>query len=392
MPADAPTVGETWEMTNPATGQLLMAVVTEATDTAVRLLSRQQRRISFPVRSFLLIWRFVQEAPEQPCAYADCQSQGYIQVNDLGRWVWVCQSHIPAHARPLLPTDNNFDNWFSQGAADDRCPSCNTEALAEGSSQREMEGHTIHRCGSCDTLWVRETGVDDDVLGLWAGETIQEVATLLDSLGQRVQAAVGRRVWQEMVQVLGGIVSSTGVAGVPVRMHTGDPLSVLLFGDRPSGRGVRQGVQRLGGQPNRNSGMTIPEAGSHWASRRTGRVIFVDQIRYATLTGQSGQRIRVEGTDTESGGPVEIWLEDFVKEYIPHRPAEPAIESAPCAIGEQWADSSNRVVEIVGIEDGDVVVLLESGSRAMIPTGVFRARYHKVPPRRSAIERILEDD
>jgi hypothetical protein len=394
MPADQPAVGETWVMTDPATGEPAQAVITDISETSIRLLSRQQRRLTFPVRSFPMMWRFVQEAPEQPCAHAQCGNQGYLQVNDLGRWVWVCHAHVPARVQFLLPTDNNLDNWTSEGAAADQCPSCNTSADSDGSSVREMEGHQVHRCGSCNALWARATGLDDDTLGVWGGEVVQEMAAVLESLGQRARAFVGRQLWQAMHEVLGPI-ANRGVAGVPVRMHTGNPLAVVLLGDQPSTRGVTtRGVQRLGGQPSRqNPGASIPEEGSRWVNSQTGKVLNVNQIRYASQTGgQSGRRIRIDGTDMESKNPVEVWLEDFVKEFVPHR-TEPAVEeTAPCNIGEEFADSTGKVVEVVDIEAGQIVVKLDSGNKALIPTGIFRTRYTKVPPRRSALDRVLDDD
>lgn len=337
----------------------------------------------------------VQEAPEQSCAYAGCQSSGYLQVQDLGRWVWVCQQHLPAHAQPLLPTDNNLDNWSSQGADEERCPSCNETANSAGSSVRDMEGHQVHRCGSCSTLWVRETPPEGEEPGIWGGEIIERLASVLETIGQQAQAFAGRTIWQSLFEVFGSSLQQTGVAGVPVRMHTGNPMSVVLLGARPQ-TNVNRGVQRLGGQPDRQSpSQSIPEEGSTWKllGSRSKRIFTVERIRYADQPDQPGRRIQIEGID-DKGKAFQVWLDEFLQKYELHRQTEPAIPAigVPCEIGEEWADSSGKTVKIVDIEAGQIVVEMETGGRALVPTYILSSRYKKVPPRRGALDRLLDDD
>lgn len=377
MPFGNPNVGETWEVTDPVTNQPSQAVVTEVGETFVRLLSRQQRRIAFPTRSFHLMWRFIQEAPAQSCAFSGCASRGYLQVNDLGRWVWVCQAHIPPHTRILLPADNRFETAGESG----QCPSCGNPVGSAGSSHRELEGHTVHRCGACNTLWVQESIAETEEAALRSREIIRELTYLLENEGQPIKVFVGRMVWG-FLQELGPVQD---IAGAEILLHEGgDPLSVTVVGSHV--RPLR--VQRLGGQPDRQN---IPEEGSLWQDCQSGKVMQVAQIRFATLIGQSGRQVRVEGTVVEDGSPVEVWLEDFVKTYSPYK-LHTEDNILPCAVGEFWADSADRRVEVTGFDGDYVVIKLDSGNPAVVPVKTFKDKYKKVPPRRTALDRIIEDD
>lgn len=392
-------------MNDPATGQAAQAVITEIDDTSVRLLSRQQRRLTFPLRSFRLMWRFIQEAPAQPCAYADCPAQGYVQVNDLGRWVWVCQAHLPAHAAPFLPTDDPSNGPPSEN----RCPTCSASIQSPSSSHRVMDGHTIRRCGSCNTLWVMETA-PGNAGGIWATETVQNVASLLESQGYRVRALLGRSLWTAVEEMWG--TSVTHLSGVEARQQPElPPEAVILIGDRP-----RTNIQRLGGQPNRQSpGEAIPEEGSHWSHRESGEVIQVEKIRFATQMGQAGRRILIEArTTSETPRQLELWLEDFLRTYQ----TAPSVEVSeapnlppPCSVGEMWMDPSGRIVEILAVDERFVEVRLASGkyveaelgnaskkeihaagALGVVRVGFFREKYRKAPPRKSALDRVLEDE
>jgi hypothetical protein len=389
MPVNNPMVGETWEMTDPVSGQPAQAVVISLTDTAVRLMSRQKRTLNFPLRSFHLTWRFLREAPVQSCAYAGCTEQGYIQVNTLGSWVWVCHTHLPIHARPLLPVDNNFNAWSSSGASPENCPSCSTPIGSEGYSYRELSGHTVHRCGSCNVVWVQGVLPESEYPGLDGGEVVQDLAIILEQEGFRARALVGQEIWVSMLSLLGP-VGDTGVAGVEIRMHTGDPRSIILLGDRP---GPRTGIRRLGGQPDRPTA-TIPEIGSLWQDSQSGKVMLVNEVRFATLTGQAGRQIRIEGTLTENKAPVEVWLEDFVKSYVPHRTSPSPLEdrTAPCSIGEVWEDSRGQQVDITEVNADFVEGRLSTGGLIIVQMATFRSKYKKVPPRKSALDRILDED
>ncbi len=388
MPANNPSVGETWEMTDPTTDQPALAVITDVSPTSIHLMSRQQRRLVFPFRSFRHIWRFVQAAPEQSCAFADCGNKGYLRVHDLGQWVWVCRQHIPAHSRPLLPTDNNLDNWSSNGANEERCPSCNAEVSSKGSSVREVEGHQLYRCGSCDTLWVQETASENvEDLYAWGKEVVERTASILESFGHRAQAFLGRTIWQALIETLGTTIES--IADVPVRMHTGNPLSIILLGN--SQINTTRGVPRLGGQPDRQSpGESIPEVGSVWTTSHSKRLFTVEQIRYAKRDGHAGRRIRIEG-HTDKDKTFRVWLDEFLQKYQLCESDKAAIE-VPCSIGEEWKDSTDKVVKILDIEEGQVVVELDNGEKALIPIHVIRRQYEKVPSRRTALDRLLDDD
>jgi len=386
MPSDNPAVGETWEMVDPATGQPAQAVVTDINDTSVWLVSRQQRRLSFPLRSFHLIWKFIQEAPEQSCAYEGCPSQGYIQVNDLGRWVWVCRSHLPAAVRPYLPTDVLVDD------DGEHCPSCSASVQFPGSSHRELEGFTLNRCGSCDIVWVRVVGTNQDAgsdleVGLWGRETIRDVAALLESQGLRVRAIIGTDIERGLMTALGS--SRIGsVEGVEVSMSqnpTANPASLILLGDRP-----RTNVQRLGGQPDRQSpGEAVPDVGSRWIHRGRNQVFEVGRVHITKHPEEPGSRVRVDGS-FEGGSHQEVWLDEFTRNFY----REVVETPPPCEAGEEWADSSGITVKVADVDTSEhlVAVELDSGGSAVIPFNVFHAKYTKVPPRRSAIDRVLDDD
>jgi hypothetical protein len=235
---------------------------------------------------------------------------------------------------------------------------------------------------------MQEVVADNELPGVEGGELVQELAAILEHEGFRARALIGQDVWTSMLSLLGP-VGEVGIAGVEVRMHTGNTKSVILLGDRPTGR--RMGVRRLGGQPDRPTS-AIPDTGSFWQDCQSGRVMRVDQIRFATLSGQSGRQVRIEGTLAEGNAPVEVWLEDFVKTYVPHRVDPPDRLPPPCSAGESWEDSSGIRVEVTGADSDFVEVRLESGGPAVIPAATFRAKYKKVPPRKSALDRVLDED
>lgn len=371
-------------MVDPATGRPGQAVITDVSETSVRLTNQFNRRFSFPRQSFRQVWRFVQSAPEQVCAYDGCQDVGYLQVNQLGRWVWVCRAHCPIHIRPLLPTE---DPQTPQGG-DEGCPLCGALKECEGASVQTVGIHQIHGCGVCNSRWIRMVGNEEGVnLATWALEVIPDTATLFEERGLRVQAFVGEDIQQAILETYGTAYTSNA-SGVPIRAHRGGPLEILVTGDRPATNVPSNGVRRLGGQPDRvTTGTTIPNVGSEWIHKITGKVLRVEGIRYATQIHQAGRRIRVDGIDGD-GEPVEIWLEDFGKEYAVYTPD---IESLP-SVGEEWEDSAGIWVKIAGVEEDQIVVELSTGNRAIVPAQVFMSRYKKAPIRRTALERLLEDD
>jgi hypothetical protein len=238
-------------------------------------------------------------------------------------------------------------------------------------------------------VWVREEGSFDDELetGLWGSETIQEVAAVLESQGLRARAFVGT-VIERGIQTVLGTTELGIVGGVEVNASsnpTANPVSVVVLGDRP-----RTNVQRLGGQPNRQSpGESVPDVGSRWVHGATSRVFEVERVHIARHPEEPGSRVRVDGS-FEGESRQEIWLDEFTRNFSRERVETPP----PCEVGEEWADSSGITVKITDVDTSDhlVEVKLSSGNPAVIPFNTFQAKYTKVPPRRSAIDRVLDDD
>ena len=474
MPADNPLVGETWEMTDPATGQAAQAVVTEATPQAIRLVARLGRHLAMPRRSFLMTWHFVQEAPAQVCAHGACEEPAYLQVNDLGNWVWVCPNHLPAHIQPLLPTDTPGDPTTL-----DQCPVCRASAV--GAGEREVESVTIRHCESCDSYWVFMTGEgdpDDETEhfenGLRFGEALQDVAHLLESDGLAVRALIGPIAWDALRRTTGDLSfnRSLGATSGPsnpqfagVELTTEDSLgnSLALIGERP-----RTGVQRLGGQPDRSEESELPEEGSVWTNTKIH--LRVDRVSLATQGGQGGQRLVVYGTVVDVGvdssialgATAEYWVGEFVRWF--HRAldyqlpgdtstAEPTDETGlpqadstwwekrtyrrvvvqkateirdepvvqfstssqpgtvlllksffenysaeplppPCAVNEEWepktgSESLFRIREV--LESSALVSSPGEEQSREVPFYILTTRYKKTT-RRSALERIMDDD
>jgi len=402
MPASDPLIGETWEMTDPATGQAAQAVVTEATPQLIRLVARLGRLINMPRRSFLLTWRFVQDAPAQICAFSSCEEPAYLQVNDLGNWVWVCPKHLPAHVDPLLPTDNPED-----ATALDRCPICRSSTT--GATEREVEAFTILHCGSCDTYWVFLAGQAEDTDearfedGLRFGEHLQDVAAHLESDGLAVRALIGLQAWQSLQRTTGLKVTAvqehedgtstrveqteaTQFMGVQLTIEQSLGNSLVLLGERP-----RTGVQRLGGQPSTDEDApeSLPEEGSIWTNTKLH--LRVDRVGLASqgqVGPRTGQRLTIfgtvlDGTDSiAQGATAEYSAIEFFQWFRPAPNYQPdaSMTDWPQPGDVWWERRTFRKITVqrtARIKDV-VAVQFDRGMALALPD--FRKAYSVEPP------------
>jgi hypothetical protein len=388
MPADNPLIGETWETTDPATGQAAQAVVTEVNPQAVRLVARLGRLIAMPRRSFLMNWRFVLEAPAQKCAHNQCDEPAYLQVNDLGTWVWICPKHLPAHVVPLLPTD-------TPGAALDRCPVCGSA----GSESREFGAHEINRCGACNTYWsvlMGEGSGDVESLedGLRFGEHLQDLADQLESEGLAVRGIIGPQAWRSLHRTTNLQVNRTyeaedgsltrvqeetrhSFAGVQLTENIALGNALVVLGERP-----RTGVQRLGGQPSNDTPApeAIPEVGSWWTN---GTVhIHIDHVLRTTCGGDPrGRRLMVQG-ESNIGTKVEFYLSEFLQLYHLDASYEPEAESPdlPQLGSTWWETKAFRKVTIQRTLRVNGVLAVQLNSGTVLSLEAFRTSHTPEPP------------
>ncbi len=408
MPADSPLVGETWEMTDPVTGEAAQAVVSEVDSGAVRLIARLGRHLAMPRRSFLMTWHFVLEAPAQVCAHGQCEELAYLRVNDLGAWVMVCKDHLPAHIQPLLPTDDPDSSSF------DRCPLCSASTHGQASNSHEVEGVVIEHCGSCDCYWVSVLGESDEEddqaaefdRGVQLGEALSDVAPLLEQRGLRVRGVIGQQALVALQRTIGGAglsqENTPSFQGVELTVQPLLGNHLVLIGDRP-----RTGVQRLGGTPGRQPGgpevLSVPERGTSWGHLSGGPTVRVEDVSIGEVADGPGQRMVVKARTLDIPvREVQFGLQEFLGLYR-QLPSNKAVsetppkerrtpEPPPCKVGEEWTSPEGKFVKVTRITDNSVIVRHEEGLAQTIPTYIFRTRYKKAPPRRSVYERLMEDD
>jgi len=347
MPSDNPLVGETWETVDMSTGQAAQAVVIEVNPQMVRLQARLGRTMTMPHRSFHLTWKFVLDAPLEACAYQDCRNPAHFQVNDLGRWVWVCPGHLPAHVVPLLPTD-------TPGDAGTRCPTCGSTASPD---TQEVGAATVRHCSRCNNLWGYLVGEEDPnteegrfANGLSFGEHLQDLADHFNSEGLQVRGLVGLLAWEALkaaapLRVVR--VDNPGqdaearfpqaavvqFAGIPLRIVPGFGNDLAVIGEHP------KGVQRLGSGPSvAVEPEALPEVGSVWVDS-DGLRLTVDSVGLSEDSRQ-GRRLVARGTPEGSNTTVRTFpLSDFIRYFrlAPKEAPEPAPEGdGPVKPGSTW--------------------------------------------------------
>lgn len=287
MPANTPQLGETWEFNDPQSGRPAQAVVLAVTSTAVQLMNRLGRTINVPLRSFLSVWRFIRATPGQTCAHAECESVGYLRVQDQGNWVWICENHRPAWVQPLLPTDNPNDESLPGGLA--QCPCCGA-AIERAFQTEEIRDtlFTIRTCQTCSRRWVLLIGMGDEMDGMRFADAVIGLAEFFEGEHLRAYAYVGSTALDAMRRAAGGLGSVSGspqLAGVELQRQDGfGANNIIVVGENP-----RTGVQSLGPGTARVVGESIlPEPGTLW--RGSGESVKVlaatrTDIRIETAVG-----------------------------------------------------------------------------------------------------------
>lgn len=394
MPADRPLVGETWETVDAATGRAAQAVVTEAANQVVRLQARFGRTLTMPQRSFLMTWRFVLEAPARVCAHAQCNEPAYLQVNDLGTWVWVCPKHLPAHVVPLLPTD-------APGDPSTNCPTCNSSAA--GASGREVGVFTVQRCQRCENYWAYLVGEGDPNNaeehfsdGLRFGEGIQDLTEHFEGEGLRVRGIVGGLAWEALRKAAPVNVVAIHNAGQDTETRTTQPERLQFAGieltlsstlgnalaivaERP------RGVQRLGGSPGAEpqEPETLPEVGSTWVNEEGARVS-VDSVGLSTVDTRRGRRMVVAVTAEDgSASTREFPLADFLRYYrrAPQPPPPDTTEGDPPRMGSTWWEK--RTYRKVFVQKRVVLqgqALVQTNQGNLIPVKDFLDKHTEQAP------------
>jgi hypothetical protein len=289
-------------MTDPSTGNPAQAAIAQIDETAVFLVNRMGRRISMPRRSFNLSWHFVFNAPEQRCAHGDCDMPGYLQMQQLGRWVWVCIHHLPPGTNPLLPCDRP---GTQTQVALEQCPGCRapTNLPGSGSASRAGTVHTIHRCGACNRQWVLLIGQGSASDGLWYGGAIQEAAAALEEGDLSVRCLMGSVAFQSLERAAGRLGDPPSIGGVPLILNESHGSNnAVVLGERPS-----TGIQRMGGQPDQATPpppSVLPTVGSLWRFKGSPAPVYeVSRVDYA-----------MSRTDTvPSPGDIHVTVQEIVE-------------------------------------------------------------------------------
>lgn len=358
MPVTDPQVGETWEFDDPQMGRPSQAVISSASPTAISLLTRLGRAVAVPRRSFLMVWRFILGAPGETCAYASCESPGFLQVQDLGSWVWVCEGHRPAWVQPLLPTDSPQDESLPGGLS--QCPCCGSGIHGQSNTAHQIEGTTfvVRRCNSCTRQWSLLIGHNDPEDGIRFAEAVQEVATLFENQGQRAYAMTGSVALDAMRRAAGGLGSITGspqIAGIELQSRDEfGSNNVIVVGEN-----VRTGVQSLGsgeahvhgdpigpGVTRLRGDLLLPQLGTLWRSQQGESV----QVLSADREG-----VRLDG----GSQPWTVSVEAFFAEFTEERD-HVAVEQRPGAsarlmpqLNTIWQGSHGTgLVLVISVSDG----------------------------------------
>lgn len=345
MPANTPQLGETWEFNDPQSGRPAQAVVLAVTSTAVQLMNRLGRTINVPLRSFLSVWRFIRGTPGQTCAHADCESVGYLRVQDLGNWVWVCENHRPAWVQPLLPTDNPNDESLPGGLA--QCPCCGA-AIERAYQTEEVRDvlFSIRTCQTCSRRWVLLIGMGDEEDGFRFADAVIGLAEYFEGEGLRAFAYVGSTALDSMRRAAGGLGSVSGapqIAGVELQNQDGfGSNNIIVVGENPR----RTGVQSLGPGTARVVGESIlPETGTLW--RGGGESVKVLQATRASVQIETAVGVR------------DVTLSHFFSHYTQdreHVQLEHGANRETFLVPQLttiWETTQGRgLVQIVGVERG----------------------------------------
>lgn len=387
MPENNPQVGETWEIINPSTSTPEQAVIGSFTPTAVRLISRLGRVISFPHRSFELSWKFAHGLQDHDCKA--CPNPGYLQIEEAGVWVWVCEEHLPPEQNRIRLPGDNPRNLESLPGGISQCPNC--QLAIRDDRPFDAGSFTCHRCLGCNHIWtlLLGRGIPEDGLNL--SEMIIDVADALhgrvmslealvgSAALSAIQRAVGDRSWRSGAHIGGVHVTSASRFG---------SLSVVIVG--PSGTA---NVSRLGGIPDRGHVHNEkdadeqlakmdgqPKPGDTWFHSTAGTPAYVHNLD-ATPEGDPFVIFREDPSEPASN----LLLKDFLSEYT-FQEVPP-----PCQVGDELVKSTDDSLWIVTemTPDAHQAVVRSKGGRR-IPLTFHEVRLHyRTLVRKSAYEHLL---
>lgn len=347
---------------------------------SVNLINRLARNLVVPLRSFLLSWTFVADAPQELCAHGSCTVPGYLQVQDLGHWVWVCRDHLPAWVQPLLPTDSPEDRSSLPGGLD-QCPECDASTRHLGSSTSLLHDTlTLHRCGQCTRRWVLLIGTGDVGDGHRFAEVIPLVAEALEGTGLAAHVHAGHAALMSISRAVGTPLSDGVLQVAGVEVGPGDDRfgsnAIIVVGQMP-----RTGIQRLGGQPDQATSygpptrrrpanrppitptrLPHPEVGTIWQARNTDTpmVVMIDGVR--TNIGANRNMVcmvsfrgaRADGIGPQDEMEVSRFIQLFQQSLdadAPVLPPPPAGPGASPRVGSTWWHvQTSAPIQVVTVE------------------------------------------
>jgi len=402
MPADSPQIGEVWVLPNQPTlttsGEGGEALVVGIWGEVVTLYSRRGRRIILPQRSFLLMWQFVRALGEPShCSTIPCMNPAWFEYNGPdphsdSRAIPVCWAHIPA---------DTTVGFLEQGTAiQGQCPACLAGSRSNGGGSSEVRGLRINSCGQCrrDWVWFSPTRSTPEACVLLA-EQCSAAAEILEERGLVARIRAGAGAFEMIHKAVGALGEPPHLHGIQIaRLPT--PLTAstnttYVIGYQP--REVHRGVQRLGGQPDQGPDIPAkaetftnnpkpgplrvpPEAlvpGASWWNKASYEAAFIVEVGVKMSTSEVCIKFR------DSGIPEVLTLDAFLAQYT-DRPPTP-----PCAVGEEWEDSRERMVTVKAMEESAAKVEDSQGQAYLLPYSQFH-QWRKVI-RRSVYDRLIDD-
>lgn len=352
VPEENPELGETWELFDPIQGKASQAVVIELTEGSpntapiVRVMNRLGRRITVARSLFRLNWRFVHEAPNQACWYADrperCQDKAFFRIQEADGWVWVCTRHIPAGRTVQFPFDRVEERALGTPEVIG-CPACHTPTRRAATIDEETEV-PVRVCGRCGTNWVRLDLEDSD--GVQLVEQVVQAGEALHGRVRNIQAFVGFEAWTVVRRIIQPQVT---IQGIPIRQNpVVGPRTVIVTGDS-----VYVQVPESTGR----EAPILPAVNSYWIQNRGGRVVEVQRV---TIDQTTGGMVTFQVPDQDQ--PSTLPLRDFFRQFrvdtpkeddVQILPHEPVPQERPLAGDTWWSWDTKKPVMILRIDTRD---------------------------------------
>ncbi len=387
MSSDNPELGETWELFDPLQGKSSQAVVIELTEgfpsTApiIRVMNRLGRRTTVARSLFRLNWRFVHEAPNQACWYANrperCQDKAFFRIlADHDGWTWICTRHIPAGRTVQFPFDRLDERAL--GTSEIGCPSCHTPTRSVGSGTilYTATDVRVNFCGRCGSNWVRLDLEDSD--GVRLVEQVAHAGEALHGRARNIQAFVGFEAWTVVRRV---IQPQVEIQGIPVRQNQiVGPRTVIVTGESVHAR-----VPETTSHASREVPI-LPAIHSFWVQIRGGRIVEIQKVTVDQTTG-GVVTFQVPGQDQPSTLPLRDFFRQFrvntpKEDEVQTLPHEPLPQERPLAGDTWWSWDTKKPVMVLRVDaDGEVVRFKGAGLPDMtIPIEGFIAAYQLEPP------------